>query len=134
MIEIVDQKPKPTNEIVCDCCGTKLRFNEEDKHLGLYGCEVIDCPVCGEQVFVSERISRPVFPTTFYHMSDNAKKLSDNEIQKYLDEVMQKMTTLTPGESTYIGTGDTIIFGFRLEDEDCIYVAKNYYEDSIERG
>ena len=100
----------------------------------MYGCEVIDCPVCGEQVFVSERISRPVFPTTFYHMSDNAKKLSDNEIQKYLDEVMQKMTTLTPGESTYIGTGDTIIFGFRLEDEDCIYVAKNYYEDSIERG
>lgn len=134
MIEIVDQKPKPTNEIVCDCCGTKLRFNEEDKHLGLYGCEVIDCPVCGGPVFVSDRISRPVFPTTFDHMSDNAKKLSDNEIQKHLDEVMQKMTTLAPGESTYIGTGDTIIFGFRFENEDCIYVAKNYYEDFIERG
>ena len=45
MIEIVDQKPKPTNEIVCDYCETKLHFDKEDKHLGLYGCEVIDCPV-----------------------------------------------------------------------------------------
>lgn len=35
------------------------------------------------------------------------------------------------GEYTLAGVGDTMVFGFKFEDEDVIYVAKNYWEDSV---
>ena len=35
------------------------------------------------------------------------------------------------GEYTFTGSGDTMVFGFKFEDEDKIIVAKNYWEDNV---
>lgn len=132
MIEIVEPF-KLTNETVCDNCNAILRYEVEDKHIGLYGCEVIDCPACGEQVFLSERVARPTFPITFIHYGSNAYALSNTEVQTHIDNVIENMSMLKAGEFTMGGTGDAMVIGLRCEDEDYIYVAKNYYEDVIER-
>lgn len=131
---VVKNPIKPTNEIVCDNCNAILRYEVEDKHIGLYGCEVIDCPACGEQVFLSERVARPTFPFTFAHYGNDADALSNPEVQIYIGNVIKNMSMLKAGEFTISGTGDTMVFGLRYEDADYIYVAKNYYEDIIERG
>lgn len=133
MIEIVTPI-KPTNEIVCDNCNAILRYEVEDKHIGLYGCEVIDCPACGEQVFLSERVARPTFPTTFAPCATDVRVLTNDEVQTGVDKVIENLTMLKAGEFTLYGTGDIMVFGLRYKDEDCIYVAKNCYEDVIERG
>lgn len=35
------------------------------------------------------------------------------------------------GEYTFVGSGDTMVFGFKFKDEDEIVVAKNYWADSV---
>ena len=35
------------------------------------------------------------------------------------------------GEYAFTGSGDTMVFGFKFEDEDKIIVAKNYWEESV---
>lgn len=41
---------------------------------------------------------------------------------------------LKVGEYTFTGTGDIMVFGFKMEDEDVIFVAKNYWKDSVFRN
>ena len=38
---------------------------------------------------------------------------------------------LKVGEHTFTGTGDTMVFGFKFEGEDVIYLAKDYWADSV---
>lgn len=91
------------------------------------------CPNCDEPI-VLEHIEPFTFPDTFYHFStsEGAVYLSDDEVQKYVNIVKRKLQQeCQVGEYAFTGTGDTMVFGFKFEDEDVIYVAKNYWEDSV---
>lgn len=93
------------------------------------------CPNCNEPI-VLEHIEPFTFPDTFYHfgVSEGAVCLSDKETQKYVNIVKHKLQQeCKVGEYTFTGTGDTMVFGFKLEDEDVIYVAKSYWQDSVFR-
>ena len=91
------------------------------------------CPNCNEPI-VLEHVELFTFPDTFYHfgVDEGAVCLSDDEVQRYVDIVKRRLQQeCQVGEYAFTGTGDTMVFGFRFEDEDVIYVAKNYWEDSV---
>lgn len=93
----------------------------------------IMCPNCNEPI-VTEHIEPFTFPNSFYHFdaSEGAVCLSDDEVQRYVDIVKRQLQQECEiGEYTFAGTGDTKVFGFKMEDEDIIFVTKNYWEDSI---
>ena len=99
----------------------------DNESMGVY------CPRCGG-VIETEHIVPFTFPDTFYHYGENdcAVCLSDEEVQSYIDIVKRKLQQeLQVGEYTFTGSGDTMVFGFKFEDEDEIIVAKNYWEDSV---
>ena len=69
-----------------------------------------------------------------YHFSTNEDTvcLSNEEVQEYVNIVKRKLQQeCQVGEYTFTGSGDTMVFGFKFEDEDKIIVAKNYWEDSV---
>lgn len=133
IIAVPKSQPK-TKPITTTCphCHYIIAYTEDEidrvdnESMGVY------CPYCGG-VVETERIEPFTFPDTFYHFGTNeASKLTDEETQHYVDIVKHKLQQeLKVGEFTFTATGDTIIFGFKLEDEDMIIVAKNYYEDSV---
>lgn len=129
-----ETNPK-TEPIITTCsnCHYTISYTEDEVErvdnevMGVY------CPQCGG-VIETGRIVPFTFPDSFYHCStDNeAVALTDKQTQNYIDEVKRELKQeLNIGEFTFAGSGDTMVFGFKFEDEDTIYVAKNYWEDSV---
>lgn len=131
-----ENKPK-TEPIITTCphCHYTISYTEnevervDNDSLGVY------CPHCGG-VVETEHIEPFTFPDTFYcfNQNDGAVALSNKETQHYVDIVKRKLQQeCQVGEYAFAGIGDTMVFGFKFEDEDTIYVAKNYWEDSVFR-
>ena len=117
----------------CPHCHYTISYTEDEVDRVDNESMGVLCPQCGE-VIETEHITPFTFPNTFYHYDEGegAARLSDEEIQSYVDIVKRQLQQeLKVGEYKFIRTGDTIVFGFKFEDEDVIYVAKNYWEDSI---
>lgn len=117
----------------CPHCQYTISYTEDEvKRVDNESMGVI-CPHCGG-VVETEHIEPFIFPKTFFYFgeSHDARHLTDKEVQSYVDVVKHKLQQeLKVGEHTFTGTGDTMVFGFKFEDEDVIYVAKNYWEDSV---
>lgn len=130
-----ENNPK-TEPIITTCphCQYTISYTEdevervENDSLGVY------CPHCGG-VVETEHIEPFTFPDTFYCFNhDGAVALSNEETQHYVDIVKRKLQQeCQVGEYAFAGIGDTMVFGLKFEDEDVIYVAKNYWEDSVFR-
>lgn len=64
----------------------------------------------------------------YYNEKDFTKndgvKLSDERIQDMIDEVIKGLAE--PGDYSFSATGDTIVIGFRWEEEMSIFICKNY--------
>ena len=117
----------------CPNCQYIISYTEDEvervdnESMGVY------CPHCGS-VVETKHVEPFTFPDTFYHFgtSEGAVCLSDDEVQHYVDIVKCKLRQeCQVGECTFTGTGNTMVFGFKFEDEDQIIVAKNYWEDSV---
>lgn len=127
----IETKPIITT---CPHCQYTISYTEDEvervdnESMGIY------CPHC-EGVIETEHISPFTFPNTFYHFDTNeASKLTDEETQHYVNIVKRKLQQeLEVGDYIFTATGDTMVFGFKMEDEDLIFVAKNYWEDSVFR-
>ena len=118
---------------ICPHCHYTISYTKDEVERVDNESMGVLCPQCGE-VIETTHITPFTFPDTFYNYgeSEGAAHLSDEEIQSYVDIVKRQLNQeLKVGESSFTGTGDTIVFGFKFEDEDVIYVAKNYWEDSI---
>ena len=119
--------------IVCDHCGAELEYDKDDEFIGLWGMKCITCPECNEDCFVSDhRVEPPNWKTTFDHTnSDSAVAIDDEEIQEYIDKCYAKLTSdeWKPGDHCLMGSGDTMIFGVKYEDEIRVFVTRDYYED-----
>lgn len=121
----------------CPHCHYTISYTEDEvervdnESMGVY------CPHCGG-VVETEHIEPFTFPKTFFHFGEDHDDnipyiLSDEETQQYVDEVKKYLQNahVEVGESVMTGIGDTMVFGFKYEDEDIIYVAKNYWEESV---
>lgn len=135
---IAPPESQPQNEPIittCPNCHYTISYTEDEvervdnEAMGVY------CPHCGG-VIETEHIEPFTFPDTFYcfNQNDGAVALSNEETQHYVDIVKRKLQQeCQVGEYAFAGVGDTMVFGFKFEDEDVIYVAKNYWEDSVFR-
>lgn len=120
----------------CPHCQYTISYTEDEvERVDNEGMGVI-CPHCGG-VVETEHIEPFTFPKTFFHFGEGkdgnfSHILTDEETQHYVDIVKRKLQQeCQVGEYAFTGTGDTIVFGFKFEDEDEIIVAKNYWYDSI---
>ena len=127
------QQPTQTPIITtCPHCQYTISYTEDEVDCVENDGLGVICPNCNESI-VFEHIEPFTFPDTFYHFgeSENAMSLTDEEIQKYVNDVKRQLQQeLKVGEYTFTGSGDTMVFGFKFEDEDKIIVAKDYWEDS----
>lgn len=129
------QQPTQTPIITtCPHCQYTISYTEDEVERVENDVLGIICPNCNESI-VLEHVEPFTFPDTFYHfgVDEGAVYLSDDEVQRYVDIVKNRLQQeCQVGEYAFTGSGNTMVFGFRFEDEDVIYVAKNYWEDSIE--
>ena len=117
----------------CPHCNYTISYTEDEvERVENDGLGIV-CPNCDEPI-VLEHVEPFTFPNTFYHFgtSEDAVCLSNDEVQKYVNIVKRKLQQERKvGEYAFTGSGDTMVFGFKFEDEDQIIVAKNYWEDSV---
>lgn len=128
--ETIEKRPIITT---CPHCQYTISYTEDEVERVENESMGVCCPHCGG-VIETEHIEPFTFPDTFYHFgtSEGAVCLSDDEVQRYVDIVKRKLQQeCQVGEYTFTGSGDTMVFGFKMEDEDVIFVAKNYWEDSV---
>lgn len=130
--EVIEKRPIITT---CPHCQYTISYTEDEVERVENDGIGIMCPNCDEAI-VTKHIEPFTFPDTFYHYgtSEGAVYLSDVEVQKYVNIVKRKLQQeCQVGEHVFTGTGDTMVFGFKFEDEDEIIVAKNYWSDSVFR-
>ena len=136
-MKVIKKKEVETSEypkrIVCEHCGAELEYDKGDEFVGLWGMKCITCPECNEDCFVSDhRVEPPNWKTTFDHTnSDSAVAIDDEAIQEYIDKCYAKLTSdeWKSGDHYLTGSGDTMIFGVKYEDEIRVFVTRDYYED-----
>lgn len=131
-------KTKPETEpiiTICPHCQYTISYTKDevervdDEHMGVY------CPQCGG-VIETKRIKPFTFPDSFYQygVSEDAVEINNEKIQEYINIVRRELEQeCEVGGYSFTGSGDTMVFGFKFEDEYVIYVAKNYWEDSVAR-
>lgn len=135
---IAPPKAKPETEPIittCPHCQYTISYTEDevervdDEHMGVY------CPQC-EGVIVTKNVTPFTFPDSFYQysISEDVVEINNEKIQEYINIVRRELEQeCEVGEYSFTGSGDTMVFGFKFEDEYVIYVAKNYWEDSVAR-
>ena len=73
----------------CVCCGcdSELEYDKKDIHMGAFGCPIITCPLCCEEIILDDEeglkltIDNVEFPTHFEHTSkeNGAKDYCNNK-------------------------------------------------------
>ena len=124
-----------TEPIVTTCphCHYTISYTEDEVERVSNNAVGVLCPQCGGVIEI-KHITPFTFPDTFYHCgtSNGAVYLTNEETQSYINIVKRNLEqNLKVGEYTFTGTGDTMIFGFKFEDEDEIVVVKDYWTESI---
>lgn len=119
----------------CPHCRYTISYTEDEVERVSNNAMGVYCPQCGGDI-ETKHIKPFTFPDTFYYFSanNNAVRNSDENIQKFIDNVKQSLETeYNIGDYVLEGSGDVMVFGVKNEDEDTIYVARNYWEDSVYR-
>lgn len=132
--------PKAEEEkhpIITDCphCRYTISYTEDEVERVSNNAMGVYCPQCGGDIEV-KHIKPFTFPNTFYYFSanNNAVRMSDENIQRFIDNVKQSLETeCNIGDHVLEGSGDVMVFGVKNENEDTIYVARDYWEDSVYR-
>lgn len=101
------------------------------------------CTQCGKQVSAEDRFCRscghrlddekaldvkakPNWPQDF--RLTNGVKLKDDEVEKYVQRIVNLLgTSMEDCDYQFIACGDTIVWGYKIEDEILIYVTHDYY-------
>ena len=117
----------------CPNCQYTISYTEDEVERVNNKSMGVICPQCGG-VIKTKHVEPFTFPKTFFHFGEgnNAGHLTDEEVQSYVDIVKRELQQeLKVGDYIFTGTGDTMVFGFKFEDEDEIIVAKNYWKESV---
>lgn len=123
-------------QYICENCNSVFEYDNSDICIDIYGERYVNCPCCWKRCYVDEEIptvDNIEFPKHFNKIGENAVKISDKEINKYIKECINWLEK-NPNESfRYMGTGDSFVVVFNHEDEYYILVAKNYFDSYIDK-
>lgn len=140
-------RPKPRIEKVnlkCENCKSVLEVSREDTHIGYLGLPFVTCPCCNYEMNVEEFdddaidicASNVKYPTHFTVSSQEfgAVKISDEEINKWVQQGIEYLRN-NPEEYSYlIGSGNSMvhIYKFDGDKEYYVIVSKDYESGEIE--
>lgn len=125
---------------LCEECRAELEYAFDDTHEGAFGLRYLTCPACGKEIvteldetkLTSDNIE---FPKHFMAMGDGANNIEDEEIQKWVRQMLKfaEETDEPYGYFFITGTGNSKVILMAYEDEYDIVVAKDYYETSVNK-
>ena len=116
----------------CPHCQYTISYTEDEVERVDNDAMGVYCPQCGG-VITTKHIEPFTFPDSFYsfNANDGAEKLNNVEIQHLVNIVKRQLQQeMKIEEYTFLSQGDTMVIGFKFEDEDKIVVTKDYWEDS----
>ena len=131
--------------MVCECCESKLEYEESDIKIGEFGCAYLNCPLCGSKNFIDNSEKELTltrnnieFPTHFWHTSAETGAVdccNNEEIKKYINTAINYFRN-NRNEDEYhwfIETGNLHIDVMKLRGDESyeILVTKDYYSTSI---
>lgn len=119
----------------CPHCNYTISYTEDEVERVDNDAMGVYCPQCGE-VITTKHIEPFTFPDSFYSFNtrDGANSLTNEEIQRLVNIVKRQLQQeMKIEEYTFLSQGNTMVIGFKLEDEDKIVVARDYWEDSVFR-
>lgn len=123
---------KEQYEVSCEHCDSYLLVDEDDLTVGEYGLFKFTCPCCGKESYIDKSADLNENNITFpIHFSDpkGAVKLSNEDITKYVREVVKYLKDNPSEGYCYQATGDTMVFGFR----DCSEYDNDYIDITVSR-
>lgn len=128
--------PKILNDnvftVYCSACNKVLTYTADElEHVDNNYMGII-CPNCDEPVRI-EYVKSFSFPKTFIKCSkeNGAVHIDDSRVQEIIDRVLKQTKILPCGEVYIEATGDTLVFGYRGEEEIVIYVTQDYWSDFV---
>lgn len=130
-MKVLNKYPKVTE---CEC-GAELEYDKDDIHIGALGCYHITCPICGKEIMLDEEKGIELdennlkFPTHYFDYK-NGNKIEDERINEWVRKCIKYLKENEDEFYTFIGSGNTMVFVFKLEDDEeyYIHVSKNGYE------
>lgn len=123
-------------QYICEECNSIFEYNDDDIFMDINSVEYVRCPCCGHHCYIDEEtptVDNIEFPKHFYKIGENAVKISDKEINRYIKECINWLKQNPNEPFRYIGTGDSFVVVFNHEDEYYIMVAKNYFDSYIDK-
>ena len=137
VINKIEENGKPAECL----CGAELEYLPSDMHEGAYGCMYITCPVCEKEILLDDE--DPVeltaetleWPKHFSLPADTDVKVTDATIQRWMNTCLSQLKSdiYKDGSCIQMGSGDSIVWMFKYEDEYAVYVSKSYAATSIPR-
>lgn len=119
----------------CPHCQYTVSYTEDEVERVDNDAMGVYCPQCGG-VITTKHIEPFTFPDSFYSFNtrDGANSLTNEEIQYLVNIVKRQLQQeMKIEEYTFLSQGNTMVIGFKLEDEDRIVVARDYWEDNMLR-
>lgn len=119
----------------CPHCQYTVSYTEDEVERVDNDAMGVYCPQCGG-VITTKHIEPFTFPDSFYSFNtrDGANSLTNEEIQYLVNIVKRQLQQeMKIEEYTFLSQGNTMVIGFKLEDEDKIVVVRDYWEDNILR-
>lgn len=130
--EVIKKRPIITT---CPNCNYTISYTEDEVERVDNDAMGVYCPQCGG-VITTKHIEPFTFPDSFYSFNtrDDANSLTNEEIQYLVNIVKRQLQQeMKIEEYTFLSQGNTMVIGFKLEDEDKIIVARDYWEDNMLR-
>ena len=131
-------------KIKCENCGSVLEVLREDTHIGYVGLPYVTCPCCNYEMNIEEFdddaidicASNIKYPTNFTVSSKDfrAIEISDEEINKWIQQGIEYFRGNPEAYSYFIGSGNSMIHMYKLDDDKEYYVvvSKDYESGEIE--
>lgn len=128
---------KQSKRTTCEHCDSVFEYDEDDVHIGAYGCAFVTCPCCGEENDTIDEEGLTLTPSNVrfpVHYGDFKEgiKISDAEVDEYVRRCI-KVIRENDLDWNYTACGDTAVFVFRMsgDEEYWVYVGKGGYETYI---
>lgn len=130
-------RSKEEKRIACDNCNSVFEYDENDVHIGAFGCAFVTCPCCGKETDALDSDGIELTPSNVrfpvhYGTFKEGVKIENSEVDKYVRKCIDDIREES-GDWSATACGDTAVFVFKMDgdEEYWVYVGKGGYETYI---
>lgn len=123
-----------TKRTTCPICGCEFEYDNNEVRNDTHNKDYVKCPECGRFCEAEKEFSLsnpPHFPENFYDFNGGVPQ-RDQIINDWIREAADYFRTHPEEPLKFIACGDSVLFALNRDDGIYFYVAKGYYEASID--